>query len=222
MNAEQLATDTVSKIVALAEHRGGVVVLLNAGNSLGMISSQTQPLLAATMAMLMGLGSAYHPLHLPLDDVNEYAPKLVELLERNDVRHVVTFFQPLRTGEDRAFEWYRCMARLIAQDNADWPQVIVCFASPIAPETLEKAKEQRHSDEQLFLQQHAAIYATLSHRERTVVPYMALGFTAYDVAAALQINHHAAQTFRYAIRAKLRLRTSRFELAQYVQALNLT
>jgi DNA-binding CsgD family transcriptional regulator len=176
--------------------------------------------LAITLPELTAIGSEYYARYFNPDEAHEYVPKIIDLLERNDLTYSVTFFQQVRTGPQRDFAWHLSTARVLARSAAGRPLLILCFSTPIDPKSHITAKVQRLLDENTFLRQHSATFASLTGREREVLSYLALGRTSPEIAEAFNISPQTADTHRRNIRQKLGAASS-FDLGQYARAFNL-
>lgn len=221
MSDEQLIAHRITEISSFAdEYPGAVIVLTGDARRVLYMSKWGLSELNTTMTELLALGEDYHPVFFNPAEAHEYIPKIVELLERNDMDYAVTFFQQVRTGPQRSFVWYLSTVRVLAQDAAGRPLLIISFACPIDPKSHLTAKVQRLLDENTFLRDHSATFASLTTREREVLSSLALGHTSQEIAAAFHISAQTADTHRRNIRQKLGA-TSNFDLGQYARAFNL-
>ena len=216
-----LVAAKVAEIAATADHYPGVVIVFNdRADQVQYMSERGLRLLGTSMAALAALGADYYPEFFNPDEAHEYVPKLVDLMQRNDPAHVVSFFQQVRTGPGRSFEWYLSTVKLLAQGSSGQPLLLICFACPIDPASHVTAKVQRLLDENSFLRRHAATFARLTLRERQVLRQLALGLSSPAIAAALHIAVQTAETHRRNVRRKLQV-SSAFELSQYARAFDL-
>jgi DNA-binding CsgD family transcriptional regulator len=221
MTDQQVITARIAEIAAFAnEYPGAVVVFTSDARRVLYMSEWGLKGLNTTMEELTNLGEAYYPVFFNPEEAHEYVPKVAELLERNDLSYAVTFFQQVRTGPQRTFAWYLNTVRVLAQDAAGKPLLIVTFACPIDPKSHITTKVQRLLDENTFLRQHSATFASLTHREREVLGHLALGLTSQEIAVACNISAQTADTHRRNIRQKLGA-SSNFDLGQYARAFDL-
>lgn len=221
MTDEQTITARIAEIAAFADqYPGAVIVLTGDARRVLYMSERGLAELNTTLAELRALGDNYHPIFFNPEEAHEYIPKVTELLERNDLTYAVTFFQQVRTGPQRSFAWYLSTVRVLAQDATGRPLLIVSFACAIDPKSHITAKVQRLLDENTFLREHSAIFASLTAREREVLGSLALGHTSQEIAAAFHISSQTADTHRRNIRQKLGASSS-FDLGQYARAFNL-
>ncbi len=127
------------------------------------------------------MGEGYYARYFNLDEAHEYVPKVVELLERNDLSYRVSFFQQVRTGPGQEFRWHLSTARVLAHNAAGQPLLVICFSVPIAPQSHLTTKVQRLLDENTFLRQHAATFASLTTRGREVLRQLAAGRSSPEI-----------------------------------------
>ncbi len=221
MNDEQRVAAQLAEVASFADHYPGVVIVLT-GNARRVLYMSARGLRAldVTMPELLALGEEYHSVFFNAEEAHEYVPKITELLERNDMGHAVTFFQQVRTGPQRSFAWYLSTVRVLAQDASGRPLLIITFACPIDPQSHITAKVQRLLDENTFLREHSALFASLTAREREVLSRLALGHSSQEIAATFHISTQTADTHRRNIRQKLRA-TNAFDLGQYARAFDL-
>lgn len=218
---QELIATAIAEIAATADHYPSVVVVLsNQGMQVEYMSACGLRRLGATADELRAMGPAYYEQYFNAEEAHEYVPKIVDLLERNDPAYVVSFFQQVRTGANRAFEWHLSTARVLAQGSSGQPLLIICISCPIDPESHVTAKVQRLLDENNFLRSNSATFALLTPREQEVLQRLALGHSSPEIAAQLYISVQTAETHRRNIRNKLNA-ASAFELGQYARAFNL-
>lgn len=221
MNDEKRIAQKIAEIAPFAEHYpGAVIVLTGDARRVLYMSGNGLRLLDVSMAELTALGDDYHQRFFNPADAAEYVPKIVNLLARNDPQHTITFFQQVRTGPDAAYEWYLSTVRLLAQDAAGQPLLVISFACRLDPDSHMLAKVQRLADENTFLRTHIHTFACLGAREREVLRGLALGQSSHEIAESLCISPQTADTHRRNIRRKLNT-TSAYDLGQYARAFNL-
>jgi DNA-binding CsgD family transcriptional regulator len=221
MTDTEKITQTLAEIAATADHYPGVVIVLNdRAERVEYMSARGLRQLGATVEELRALGPAYYERYFNPEEAHEYVPKVVELLERNDLAYSVTFFQQVRTGPVRQFAWHLSTARVLAQGAAGQPLLIICLSCAIDPESHITTKVQRLLEENNFLRRHASTFARLTPRERTVLRSLALGHSAPETAQGLHISVQTAETHRRNIRQKLGT-SSAFDLGQYARAFDL-
>ena len=126
----------------------------------------------------------------------------------------------MRTCPNQEYVWHLSTVQVLARDAAGKPLLVICFSTPIAPQSHLTTKVQRLLGENTFLRQHAAVFANLTAREREVLRQLASGFSSPEIAAALYISVQTVDTHRRNLRQKLDANTT-FELSQYARAFDL-
>jgi DNA-binding CsgD family transcriptional regulator len=221
MTDETIITQKINEIAATADHYPGVVIVLNIRTrSVVYMSQRGLELLKTSPEELEALGPDYHNRFFNPDEAEEYVPKIFGLLEQNDLQHVVSFFQQVRTSHSPDWSLYFTTVRLLARGADGLPLLIISCAHPVDPASHVAGKVQRLIDENNFLRRHHHKFAQLTRRECEVLRGLALGKTAADIAAELAMSVQTAETHRRNIRQKLQPESG-FELGQYARAFNL-
>lgn len=221
MTNDYLVEQKVREIAATADQYPGVVIIHSwAYNRVEYMSARGLELLGVSLAELHALGPRYHERFFNPEEAHEYVPKLLHLLELNDLSYTVSFFQQVRTGPGGAFEWYLSASRIVERDLAGRPLLILTLAQAIDPASHVTHKVQRLLDENTFLRTHYGQFATLTPREREVLRGVVLGESAPEIAERLFISPQTAETHRRNLRRKLQTESA-FELGQYARAFDL-
>jgi DNA-binding CsgD family transcriptional regulator len=177
-------------------------------------------LLQISLPALRALGASYHQYFFSPADAKDYLPRIYELVQSGDPTAVVSFFQQVRTTENPEYTWYFSTTRVLLRDAEHNPLLMITTASPIDPLHHVTHKVSRLLEENNFLRQHAARFATLTRREREVLRLLALGHKAPQIGAELFLSTQTVETHRRNLRQKLRAE-SLFELGQYARAFDL-
>lgn len=221
MENSYLINNKIREISVLADLYPGVVIVLNrAADCVEYMSARGMQLLGTSMAELRALGPRYHEQFFNPDEAHEYVPKLVQLLEANNLDQTISFFQQVRTGPGRSFCWYLSAVRIALRDAAGAPLLLLTVAHPIDRESHITHKVQRLLEENNFLRANQARFATLTSREREILRAVALGESAPEMAERLFISPQTAETHRRNLRRKLQVESA-FELGQYARAFDL-
>ncbi|WP_375419340.1 response regulator transcription factor [uncultured Hymenobacter sp.] len=212
----------IAQIAATADQYPGVVIIFNdQADQVKYMSARGLRYLGTSMAALTEMGAGYYPAFFNPDEAHEYVPKIVDLMRRNDPDHVVSFFQQVRTGPGRTFEWYLSTVKVLAQDPATGhPLLLICFACPIDRESHLTHKVQRLLDENNFLRHHQQQFARLTARERQVLACLAQGLSSPEIAERLFLSPQTVDTHRRNLRQKLQPATTA-ELTEYARAFDL-
>jgi DNA-binding CsgD family transcriptional regulator len=221
MTDQALIELKIAEIDAVADSLPGVVIILNDDcRRVLYMSAQGLQRIQATLPEVIALGEEYYPRFFNPEEAQDYVPKVVDLLERNDLGYSVSFFQQVRTGPQRSFELYLSTARVLAQSQQGHPLLTICLSCLIDRESHITMKVQRLLDENAFLRTHAARFAKLTNREQQVLANISRGHSSGEIAENLFISVQTVDTHRRNIRQKLAT-TSTFELGQYARAFDL-
>lgn len=223
MTNASLTTAKIREVAATADLYPGVVIVLNSRTQgVEYMSAQGLSLLQITLPELRALGAAYHARFFNAEEAVHYAPRIWELLNRNDPDLVVSFFQQVRTTQSPDWSWYFSTMRLLLRGTDGLPLLLICMACPVTPQEhlAIKVNLQRLLDESHFLRAHHGRFATLTSREREVLRRSALGQSAPEIATGLFISPKTAETHRRNLRRKLQAESA-FELSQYARVFEL-
>lgn len=221
MTDEHRIQQTISQLGGVADVLPGVVVVLNYDcRRVLYMSPRGLDLLETTQAAVMALGEEYYARYFNPDEAHEYVPKVVSLLERNELGYEVSFFQQVRTGPQGCFELHFSTARVLLQGQQGQPLLTICLSCRIDPTSHITTKVQRLLDENAFLRAHATRFAGLTKRERQVLAGICRGLSSEELAEILFLSPYTVNTHRRNLREKLQT-SSAFELGQYARAFDL-
>jgi len=221
MTDSHLIEGKLREIAATADLYPGVVIVHNrAADRVEYMSARGLQLLGTSMAELWALGPRYHERFFNPEEAHEYVPRLLALLEANDLDHTISFFQQVRTGPGQSFGWYLSAVRIALRDSGGAPLLLLTVAHPIDPASHITHKVRRLLEENAFLRTNCGRFAMLTTREREVLRAVALGESAPEMAERLFISPQTAETHRRNLRRKLQAESA-FELGQYARAFDL-
>ncbi|MES2061773.1 MAG: helix-turn-helix transcriptional regulator [Bacteroidota bacterium] len=176
--------------------------------------------LNTTLREITALSSGdYYKLYFNQEDAEDYVPKILALLERNNDDEMVTFFQQVRFPDKDEWNWHMSSVKIFMRDEAGKPSLTITIAVPIDAMHHMTAKAERLLQENNFLRQNYKKFSTLTRREKEVLAQMALGKSAVEIANTLYIAVTTAETHRKNIKQKLNAGT--YELMQYARAFDL-
>ncbi|RAK62967.1 LuxR C-terminal-related transcriptional regulator [Hymenobacter edaphi] len=218
---QQRMQDCIAAIASTADFHPGILIVHHIpSTTVAYMSRRGLQLLGITAEELQALGADYHQRFFNPEDAAEYAPKLWALVAQNDFEQVISFFQQVRTLESPDWSLYLSAARLLLRGDDGLPLLLLSNSCAIDPSSHIPLKVQRLVDENNFLRQHAATFASLTGREREVLRLLALGHSAPEIAKVLFISAQTAETHRRNIRQKLGAESA-FELGQFARAFDL-
>ncbi|UOQ52620.1 response regulator transcription factor [Hymenobacter cellulosivorans] len=212
---------TIAEVAATADFYPGVVIVHNLRTQcVEYMSRPGLQLLRTTLAELIAMGPEYHSRFFNQQESAEYVPKIMALLEQNDLNQIVTFFQQVRTTQSPDWSWYMSSIRILLRGDDGLPLLGLCFACPIDPTSSVSIKATRLLEENNFLRKNHSKFGQLTKRECEVLRYLALGRSAPEISQTLFISVQTAETHRRNIKQKLNLESG-YDLVQYAQAFDL-
>lgn len=222
MNDEIRIKESVAKIAATADQLPGVLTIHDLRDwSVIYMSSRGLGELNTTLDHIRGLAwEDYHNQYFNEDDAKDYVPRILKLLENNNDEEIVTFFQQVRFSKDSQWLWHMSSVRILTRNAEGAPLLVIVMAFPIDAMHHMTAKAIRLLEENNFLRNNFAKYTLLSHREREILKFMALGKSSSETAEVHFIANTTVETHRKNIRKKLET-NSYFEICQYARAFDL-
>ena len=218
---EQLIEAKVAELAATADQYPCIVLIYHAPTqTVRYLSPYGLRLLGTTLEEATALGSAFAPAYFSFVESDEYMARVFQLMDEGDSSDVHTFFQQVRTTEREEWSLFLTSMRRLLSNACGEPLLIIGMSVPLHPDNHFDAKVQRLIEENDFLRQHRARFASLTARERQVLGHLALGLSSSEIAATCSISTETANTHRRNIRRKLG-QLSSYELGQYARAFDL-
>ncbi len=224
--AEKDVQDTIKRhideIASFADKLPGVVIIHDLRDwSVAWISARGVNELGMSLDEITSLTmEEYHSRFFNEEDAKDYAPRVFQLMEKNNFKDMVAFFQQVRFGGGADWTWHMTAMKILANDRAGKPLLSITLAFPIDAMHPMTAKASRLLEENNFLRKNHSLYAKLAKREREMLKYMAMGKSAAETAEDLGISIHTVQTHIKNIRKKLNT-NSYYELGEYARAFDL-
>ncbi|MCD0489779.1 PAS and helix-turn-helix domain-containing protein [Pedobacter sp. MC2016-14] len=162
----------------------------------------------------------FHHLYFNPKDAEDYVPKIVALLERNDEDEVITYFEQVRLNGSPDLTWHMSSVKILLKDEHNVPIYAIASSIPIDAMHHMTVKASRLLEENNFLRNNYQTFALLSMREREILKFMALGKSSADTADELFISIGTVDTHRKNIKKKLKTQ-SYFQLCMYARAFDL-
>jgi DNA-binding CsgD family transcriptional regulator len=208
-------------ILAFEQLPGVVIIHDMVDGSVAYLSPRGLALLNTTMEEIADIPvEEYHRRHFNDEDAKDYAPKLFDLMRRNEDDEMVTFFQQVRFAGSDNWNWHLSSLKIFSRDDNGKPRLLISLALPIDAMHHMATKAERLLQENNFLRKNFKIFSRLTPREKEVLRLTALGKSAAEVSAELFIAETTAETHRRNIKAKLQVNTY-FELSEYARAFDL-
>ncbi|QHS57861.1 LuxR family transcriptional regulator [Mucilaginibacter sp. 14171R-50] len=177
-------------------------------------------LLQSTKEEITELSSGeYYKLYFNQEDAEDYVPKILSLLERNNDEEMVTYFQQVRFPGKEDWNWHMSSTKIFMRDDNGNPGTTITISVPLDAMHHMTAKAERLLQENNFLRKNYEKFSALTRREKEVLTHVALGKSAGEIAAELFISVATAETHRKNIKQKLNAST--YDLMQYARAFDL-
>jgi DNA-binding CsgD family transcriptional regulator len=213
--------EKIQKIKAVENDIPGVLIVHNVPDeSIVYISEKGCQILHVTLEEVRLPHFDYHKRFFNPEDVPNYAPKIMGMMQRNAIDEMVTYFQQVRASPKEGWKWYSSSSKILLHDKEAKPLLGITIAVPIDAEHHFTPKIERLVEENNFLRKHQQVFASLSKREKEVLRHLALGLNAQETADKLFISEATVKTHRKNIRGKLSAEST-VELVKFAQAFNL-
>jgi len=223
-NVNQKAIDDkVAEIAMTAADYPGIVIIHNVKenfNRTEYMSERGLKLLGITMTDLQKLGADYFPIYFNMEDAKDYLPIMLEMLKRNDMSQVYSYFQQIRYSPLGSWNWYSSSTKLLLQDEEGEPLLCITFAIPMNATQHLTHKVDRLLEENNFLKAHFKEFSTLTKREKEILKQLALGKSSSGIAILCNITAETVKTHRKNIYQKLHIKSS-FDVSVYARAFDL-
>jgi DNA-binding CsgD family transcriptional regulator len=223
INIDKAIANTVAKIAETADDYPGIVIIHNVKenfNKTEYMSPRGLKLLGVTMAELTAMGGKYFPRYFNMEDAKGYVPIMLDMVKRNKLNDVYSFFQQVRYSREGAWNWYSSSIKLILQDNAGDPLLSITFAIPMNTVHYLTNKVSRMLEENNFIKANFKQFSRLTKRELEILKLFALGKSSTQISETIHISSETVKTHRKNIYKKLNI-TSSFNLSEYARAFDL-
>jgi DNA-binding CsgD family transcriptional regulator len=218
---EKATKEKIAQIQATENDIPGVIIVHNLPNdSIVYLSERGRKELSVTLDEIRLPHFDYHNRFFNPEDVPNYAPKILAMIQRNADDEMVTFFQQVRVNKNAPWKWHSSSTKILLRDKENKPLLAITIAVPIDAEHFFTPKIERLVEENIFLRNNQQAFASLSKREKEVLRHLALGRNARETADLLFISDATVKTHRKNIRSKLGA-DSAFDLVRFAQAFNL-
>ena len=214
--------EKVNHIAAVANEMPGVIIIHNIRTrQIEYLSERGLQELGLTLEEVKSLSSEeYHSRYFNAEDAEDYVPKIFNLINNNNDRDIISFFQQFRPSYEDDYHWHFSTTKILMRDDEGYPLLIITMAYPVDPQHHITAKVSRLLDENNFLRKHISKFEQLTRREKEILTYTALGRSSSDMANELHISQNTVETHRRNIKKKLKA-DSTYDLSMYARAFDL-
>jgi DNA-binding NarL/FixJ family response regulator len=218
---QHAAKEKIEQLQAVEDCIPGVIIVHNLANdSIVYVSERGRKHLHVTLEEIRMPHFDYHQRFFNQEDVPNYAPKILGMLQRNDDEEIVSYFQQVRATEKEPFRWFSSSSKILLRDKDNRPMLGITIAVPIDEEHYFTPKIERLIQENNLLREKQAVFAELSRREKEILRLLTLGLHSGEIADKLHIAEATIKTHRRNLRRKIGAESA-FELVQFAQAFNL-
>jgi len=218
---KSLLQQKIHSIEAIADSLPIVIIILDIQtHAVEYMSPNGQQILGFSLEEIKELGSNYQHAFFNMEDVMDFQPKFLELMNKNNKKDYATFFQQVRPSPAHDWNWYLSTSKIIIRDADDNPTHYIVIAAPVDPLHHVTSKVNRLLEENNFLRRNQKIFALLTKREKEILKLMALGESAIEIACKLHISEETAATHRRNIKAKLKAENN-YDIMKFAQAFDL-
>lgn len=221
-NPEVIIKQAISDISSTGNEMPGVVIVHNLIDwSIAWMSARGLELLGISLEEITNMShEEYFSTYFNKEDTDDWVPKVIGFLEKNNSEEICTYFHQVRFSKDGEWNWYMGSVKIFARDERGKPLLIITIVLPIDSMHHMAAKAERLVAEKKFLRKHYVRFEKLSKREREVLRLLALGKSSPEAAAELFLSVNTVETHRKNIRRKLEV-SSYYELCEYARAFDL-
>jgi DNA-binding CsgD family transcriptional regulator len=221
---EKLIAKKVSEIAVSANEFPGVVIIHNVQDpnyKIEYMSPRGRHILGVSEKEISTMTSAeYFSTYFNIEDAQDYVPKTVEMVQRNDMEEIYSQFQQVRSSPEVPFQWYLTSVKLLLRDANGLPLLTISFAIPIDPKNHVTKKVSRLLEENIFFRRHAAEFNLLTKREKEITKLLAKGLSSSEISKKLHITVETIKSHRKNIYHKLKIKSS-YDLMDYARAFDL-
>jgi DNA-binding CsgD family transcriptional regulator len=211
----------IKEIDSIADDIPGVIIIHNVKTTeVEYMSPRGLSLLDTTLPELKAMGAEYHSRYFNTEESKEYVPKIFGLIERNNNEEILSFLQQVRIIKEDCWKWHHTSIKILMRDEDGSPLLIISVAIPVDMNDTLSIKATRLLNENIFLRKNIGKFQSLTQQEKKILQHLAVGKSSGDIAEALHISVHTADTHRRNIRRKLEANTV-YELAEYARAFDL-
>ena len=173
-----------------------------------------------TLEEIRALGAQYHAQYFNEDDATDYFPKVVSIIEKNDIQEMASYFQQVRPSANDPWTWHFSTTKIFMQDDEGKPLLSITIALPVDAKQHISTKLERLLEEHIFFRKNHELFMSLTSREKEILRLLALSLSAAEIAEKLVISTHTVETHRKNLRKKLGI-TSTYELSKFASAFDL-
>lgn len=222
MNLQQRIEQNIAGCIPCFEATPGMVTVHHLQpSSVVYMSSCGLKVLGVSLEELQEMGVGYNERFFNPQDAEEYVPKVLGMLERNDKQETISYFQQVRADKNDPWLWYVSGTRIFMHDDEGKPHLTITVAMPIDVKHYFTNKIDRLLKENVFLNSNRHLFDSLTRREKEILALLACNKTSSEMAAVLFLSEATVKTHRRNIKRKLNVKTLQDTL-MFAQLFNLS
>jgi len=218
---QRAAHEKIARLQTVEEDLPGVIIVHNlADDSIVYLSERGRKILGVSLEEIRLPHFDYHYRFFNPEDIPNYLPKVLHMVERNGDEEFVTLFQQVRPSVGENWRWYLSAVKILLRDKEKKPVLAATISLPVDEEHYFTPKIERLIQENKFLRENQKVFGSLTRREKEILAQLAIGRSSGEIAETLHISEDTVKTHRKNIRTKLGAESS-YDLLQFAQAFNL-
>ncbi|WP_126246876.1 response regulator transcription factor [Chitinophaga rhizosphaerae] len=211
----------IAQLELVSEDLPAVIIIHNIlTQTVEYMSPWGQRLLRTNLQELKDMGIAYFHRFFNPAEMDDYVPRIMQMIQGNKEREFVSFFHQVRPSANDEWQWYLGATRIFYRNADGLPTHCITFALPVEQAHYINAKVNRLLEENTFLRANKHIFGGLTHREKEVLTLMGLGRNTAEMATQLNISEKTVSTHRRNIKNKLHAQSS-YDVTRFAQAFDL-
>jgi DNA-binding CsgD family transcriptional regulator len=221
LSDEVLIANKINEIKNYEQDIPAVIIIIRVSDSSVVYMSELgRKKLGVTQEELIAMGPDYHQRFFNSEESNEYAPRLVELLQHNNDDELISLLQQVRADHDQPYSWHITGLKILLKNADNVPLLIIATAIPLDAMHELANKAQRVLDENNYLKKNYHLFESLTKRETELLKLFAKGCSNECVATQLYISIETVATHRKNIKRKLNCK-SNYDCTYFAQAFDL-
>ena len=206
---QHAAREKIEQLRAVEDCIPGVIIVHNLANdSIVYLSERGRKHLNVTLEEIRMPHFDYHQRFFNPEDVQNYAPKIMGMLQRNDDEEMVSYFQQVRATDKDPFRWFSSSSKILLRDKENKPMLGITIAVPIDEEHYFTPKIERLIQENNLLREKQAVFAELSRREKEILVLLYDGLSGPQIAEKLFLSPFTVETHRKNLMQKLNVKST--------------
>ena len=198
------AHQKIKQFQELEQHIPGVIIIHNlADDSIVYLSERGRNILNVSLEEIRLPHTDYHKRFFNPEDVPNYAPKILGMIQRNADDEIIAFFQQVRPSPKSEWTWFSSSIKILLRDKENKPLLAVTIAVPIDAEHYFTPKIERLIEENKFLREKQQVFSCLSKREKEVLILTCQELTIREIGVKLSLSENTIRNHRVNIMDKV-------------------